>query len=81
MKLSNFKLLEVQGVTRMDRKYVAEVNVTTGYLWWKKTEPRKIVKKFAGSWFFADTGKFTPGFDAEELERAWNATPGVGTTD
>lgn len=73
MKLSEFVLTHTKGNSLMDLEYFADVSVTTGALWWKKTECRKIHRNYAGSWHFVDTGKFTPGFQAEELERAYKA--------
>lgn len=70
MKLSNFEMLDC-GTHKK-----AAVTVTTGMLWWKKTERREIAKKFGGYWFFTDTGEFTPGFRAETLARAWEAQHG-----
>jgi hypothetical protein len=53
------------------------VTITTGALWWKKTKAsrRKIARdRFGMFWFFVDDGTRTPGFQAEELERSFNAT-------
>jgi hypothetical protein len=73
MKLSNFVLIRTKGNSCIDFEYFAEVDVTTGSLWWKKTTRKTIKRNYIGSWHFTDTGKFTPGFQAEELERAWKA--------
>lgn len=74
MKLSEFVLTHTKGKTSLDLEYFADVSVTTGMLWWKKVERRKIHRKFIGLWRFVDTGKYTPLFQAEELENAYEAT-------
>lgn len=73
MKLSNFQMIKVKGKNALDLEYFAEVDVTTGSLFWKKTERRLIHRRYALAWRFADTGKFTPEFQAEELENAYKA--------
>jgi len=65
MKLSEFVLNEPRKAT---------VTVTTGLLWWKKVERKRISRQIgAGSWFFVDSGEYTPGFQAENLARAYEA--------
>jgi len=80
MQLSNFELVRTKGRNALDLEYFALVNVTieTGALWWKKKETtrREIRREFFGSWHFVETGKFTPGMQAEELARAWKARTG-----
>lgn len=76
MQLSNFALTQTKWKSPIDFEYFAEVDVTTGALWWKKTERKEIRREYAGSWHFVETGKFTPGHQAEELERAWKARTG-----
>lgn len=81
MKLSNFAIVEEVKGDGFDgvriKSYIAEVDVTTGSLFWKKTERKRICKKrMATYWFWADTGEFTPGNQAESLERAWEARTG-----
>jgi hypothetical protein len=73
MKLSNFNMVKITGRSPLDRTYFAEVDVTTGFLWWKKTERLMITKEYAGYWHFVDTGKFCPDLQAEYLERSWTA--------
>jgi hypothetical protein len=73
MKLSEFVLTHTKGKNALDLEYFADVAVTTGALWWKKCERRKIHREFAGSWHFVDTGTFTPCFQAEDLERSYKA--------
>ena len=69
MKLSEFELTHTKGESPSDWEYFAEVTVTSGVLWWKKTERRKIHRECAGFWHFIDTGEFTPGHQAENLYR------------
>lgn len=76
MKLSNFKLTETKGKNALDLQYSATVDVTTGFFFWKKTQTRTIRREYCGYWHFADTGKYTPGSQAEELARAWTAQTG-----
>lgn len=77
MKLSNFKVVkEVQtGVLKCDTTIYAQVDCTTGILWWKQTQVRTIFKEFMHvHWRFMDTGEFTPEYQAENLYNAWYAT-------
>lgn len=77
MKLSNIRNFERHGRSAIDWKFTADVDVTTGFLWWKKTETKKVACKYAGFWFFVDTGMFTPGSQMEamarpiEFQRGW----------
>lgn len=78
MKLSEFVLIHTTGRDRLDAVYFAQVTVTTdtGMLWWKRrrVERRTISRgHFSLSWYFVDTGEFTPAFQAETLERAYRA--------
>jgi hypothetical protein len=77
MKLSNFKHIETKGDSALNKEFFAEVDVTTGFLFWKVTKRRAIRRQFAGHWHFVDTGKFTPDFQAETLARAYAAQTGV----
>ncbi len=50
------------------------VTITTGALWWKKTQSsrRKIARdRFGVFWFFVDDGTLTPAFQAQNLERSY----------
>ncbi len=77
MKLSEFVLTETKGKNAIDWVYFADVTVTTetGALWWKKKhiDRTKITREYTGSWHFVDNGQFTPGHQAEELERSYRA--------
>lgn len=76
MQLSNFKLEKTEGKNNLDWKFFASVDVTTGFLFWKKTERKQICREWGLHYFFTDTGKYTPDTQAEELARAWTATTG-----
>jgi len=76
MKVSNFKLEKTTGKSVLDKVFTASVDVTTGILFWKKTERKQITRKYAGYWHFTDTGVFTTGRDVENLARAWKANTG-----
>jgi hypothetical protein len=69
MILSNFTLLGTVG-TGLDKTFCAEVTVTTSGFLRKKLERRKVFRRAGGYWKFADTGKFCPGTQCEELEQA-----------
>ncbi len=74
MKLSNFKIICEAKTSEYTKDIFAEVTVTTGFLFWKKTVVRRImVSKPIGMWFFIDTGEATPLFEIEKLERAYEA--------
>jgi len=75
MKIQNFKLAEVLGKSPMDWRFRATVDVTSGFFK-KKTVTREIFKEFGNSWYFVDTGEFTPGYYVENLVRAFEATTG-----
>ena len=64
------------GKNTLDWKFRATVDVTTGFLYWKKTETVEVFKNYIGNWFFTDTGKFTPDDVVEELARSYQAKRG-----
>lgn len=76
MKLSNFVLEETIGSCLSDRAYLASVDVETGFFFWKKKTKRKIRREYGSYWYFVDSGEFVPGFQAENLARAWTAQTG-----
>jgi hypothetical protein len=76
MKLSNFSLDKRIGDSFSNYVFYAAIDVTTCILFCKKTERKEICRKYGDSWFFVDTGKYTPDFQAEELARAWTAQTG-----
>jgi hypothetical protein len=76
VKLSNFKLIDSKKDGHFNYKYTAEVDVTTGHLWWRRTERKKIFRERGWYWFFVDTGEYTPGTEVEKLSRAWKAQTG-----
>lgn len=50
----------------------ASIDVTTGFLWWSKTE-RKEIAKTSINWFFIEDGKLCPMWGCEELSMAYDA--------
>lgn len=73
MKISNFReLREVKGSCSLDSMFFAKVDVETGWLFKKKTT-EVISRGVGGSWFFCRDGKFSPGWSASELERAYRS--------
>lgn len=75
MKIENFNLIERRGKKLFDFEYIAEVDVTTGFIF-KKTERKKIYRDYAGLWCFVDTGIYVPEFLVERAERAFVAQHG-----
>lgn len=73
MKITEFVLTKTKGKSALDWEYFADVSVTTGMLWWKKTERRKVCRKYANFWYFVDNGEYTPGIQVERLARAYEA--------
>ena len=72
MRLSEFVLTKTINADAFCREYFAQVTVTTGYLWWKKSQRRTIHLQHV-FWFFVDTGVPTPGLQAEYLARSYQA--------
>ena len=73
MKLSEFVLTHKVGSSPLNWEYFADVSVTEGMLWWKKTTRRKIHREYAGFWHFVDNGQLTPGHQVEALEYSYKA--------
>lgn len=73
MKLSNFRFIKTKGVG-FKKIHIAEVDIETGVLFWKKKETKKVACS-SGSiyWYFIDTGEYTPDHQVENLRRAWEA--------
>ena len=55
MKISNFELIRTITVGK-ERRYLAEIDVTTGFWFWKKTIRRQILSRRLLGWFFIDDG-------------------------
>lgn len=76
-ELSDFEITRVVGDCLTGKVFGLVTIITTeGMWWWKKirSERRVIVRGIRSTnWYYLDTGKFTPGFVVEELERAYNA--------
>lgn len=71
MKTTDFKLIK-DFPLMSDIEALAEVTITTGLLWLKKTERVKIFKRNYG-WFFVDGGKELSNFSITKLERCYRA--------
>jgi hypothetical protein len=76
MKITNFRNLIVK-----DGIATAQVDVTTGSWFWEKTETKVVVNQnvvngvlFNVGWTWVDTGRFTSGFQVEELYTAYKTT-------
>jgi len=80
MKISNYQLLEIkapEGPLVSTPTFLATVDVTTGFWFWKKTETRKVFKSPTNVYYrFMDTGESTPGHDVENLSKAYFAQKG-----
>ncbi len=72
MKITNFRLTERVGIDALSWKFKALVEVETG-IFFKKKEDKVIYKEFGCKWVFADTGKCTPNYDVEQLQRKFEA--------
>ena len=67
MRISDFEMIgRTEG--KFDERFeFATVVVTTGYLWWKKSELRTVARQLGETWFFIDSGELTPVFQVEKL--------------
>jgi hypothetical protein len=74
MKITNFRGWKVINSNTSNELYTAKIDVTTGFLWWKRTTTREIQRKLATFWFFIETGEYVPGNKIDALERAFLAT-------
>lgn len=78
MKLSNFKRTEKAG-SGFNEIYFADVDVTTGFWFWKKTERKKIFRGVGEPWRWCDNGAPVVAegifgvFKIHDLERAYDA--------
>lgn len=82
--ISNFRDYEITGRGPLTWEYRAVVDVTTevpGKWFFSKlktvTVPKSVARQYAGSWFFVDSGEWTPGYEVEALERAYKAKNGI----
>ena len=60
MRLSNYRNPVVTGTKLSDKKITADVDVTTGMLWWKKTATRRIGREPSQFYVFLDDGTRAP---------------------
>ena len=72
MKITNFRLTERKGTSATSWKFKAVVSVETG-LFFKKKENKVIYKEYGEPWVFVDTGKYTPNYQTEALQRKFEA--------
>lgn len=78
MKFSNFKIIEIKPRLILT-EFRAEVDVTTGFWWWKKTVTRSLWRRTGDGYRFADTGELIDGSSWLELKNAikiWLALTG-----
>jgi hypothetical protein len=72
MKVSNFKITKTIAKGIHGDLCFGEVDVTTGFLWWEKTEVKQIFKE-CYYWRFLDTGEYIPLLALEALESVYRA--------
>ena len=70
MKISDFRLIEKSGNSCSNYCFKAIVTIETG-IFFKSKRDVEIFRGFACYWSFVDTGKFTPDFLVERLERSY----------
>lgn len=71
MRLSNFRDMVKVG-SPLDWTLLANVDITTGLLWWKKTEQGvRVGRQVCECWRRMDTGERLPLFQSNDLEAAW----------
>lgn len=58
MRISNFRNY-TEAKSELFRLRYAEVDITTGWLWWKKVESKKVYSEIV-CWKWMDSGEFTP---------------------
>jgi len=73
MKMSNFKMVKVEGINLSTYRFTASVTVKE---FLRKPRDVLVHRQYGGSWFFVDSGKFTPSDFVESLARSYSATNG-----
>jgi len=58
MEIKNFRDYSRTGQTVLNYRYFATVDVTTGYLWWKKTRELRIFRDYTSYWRFMGSGEY-----------------------
>ena len=81
-KFKNFRLIEKIGTNVLSWKFRALVDMytTEKRLFLKdikKITEVEVYKNYGSSWYFSDTGQFTPGLEIENLERVFEASEGT----
>ena len=73
MKITNFRDYKVMCPNSSKECYSANIDATTGFLWWKTTKTIEIHRELACCWFFVETGKFVLYTKINALERSFLA--------
>ena len=77
MEIHNFKLTKRFGTSPTTWSFRATVDTScvAGFLFWKRkvVETKEIYKNYAGNWYWAESGNFTPSNMVEAAERVWEA--------
>lgn len=79
MKITNFKRtgeFSTEPNSPLKALFVTElatVDVTTGFLWTKKTETKEVFREKLTFWRFTETGEHTPGYVVEDLAKVYDA--------
>ena len=80
IKLTNFQLKSVTGNNITNYRYVANVDIQTGFWFFKKTETVEITRRYASGWVFTTgwrCGNTAPPRLLQGLEEAYLAEQGV----
>lgn len=82
MRLSEFELVETthdgERYGNGSKTFIATITVTKGFLFFKKVTRVKVFKHYLNvDWRFLEGGKHTPGFQCENLARAYAAQNGL----
>lgn len=77
MHLSNFTITNKINMGEFNARIFAMVDVTTGFLWWRKTD-RCEIKRYVndkcwklGDWHFTDTFELLPSMQMKNFEDDW----------
>jgi hypothetical protein len=73
MKISNFKFQRLEGKSCSEWKAFATVDVKR---FLRDKVPVEVCREYMGTWFFVETGQFTPSYRVETLVRSWEAKNG-----
>ena len=77
MRLDFFNVTHYENKGFFNERIFAMVNVTKGFLWWRKTK-RQQIKRYTnddcwklGAWHFVDNFQLLPKKQIDGLEREW----------